>query len=101
MLRTDTHQRRGQNRSPFDSYFAQINDTPLLDAELEQELAYRVQEGDMEARDWMVRANLRLVVNIARSYPGQGLDLQDLIAEGNLGLLRAVESFDPALVHRF
>ena len=67
----------------------------LLTADEEKELAYRIEDGDTEARDQMVRANLRLVVNIARSYTGKGLGLQDLIEEGNLGLLRAVEGFDP------
>ena len=57
--------------------------------------------GDVQARDRMVRANLRLVVNIARGYTGKGLGLQDLIEEGNLGLLRAVEGFDPAVGTRF
>ena len=59
------------------------------------------REGDVRARDRMVRANLRLVVNIARGYTGKGLSLQDLIEEGNLGLLRAVEGFDPAVGTRF
>src|SRR5262249_31278170 len=67
----------------------------------EKQLAYRIQEGDSVARDRMVRANLRLVVNIARSFVGRGLDLPDLIAEGNLGLLRAVEGFDPEMHTRF
>src|SRR6185437_2431137 len=57
--------------------------------------------GDSRARDRMVRANLRLVVNIARGYTGKGLSLQDLIEEGNLGLLRAVEGFDPGMGTRF
>src|SRR5207249_1418743 len=60
-----------------------------------------IGQGDVEARDRMVRVNLRLVVNIARSYIGKGLNLQDLIAEGNLGLLRAVEGFDPYMNTRF
>jgi len=64
-------------------------------------LAVRIGEGDVLARDRMVRANLRLVVNIARGYTGKGLALQDLIEEGNLGLLRAVEGFDPAVGTRF
>lgn len=73
----------------------------MLSAEGEKELAYRILEGDSEARDQMVRANLRLVVNIARSYCAKGLSLQDLIEEGNLGLLRAVEGFDPTMNTRF
>src|SRR4051812_19865843 len=87
--------------SAFDSYLREINETSLLDAGTEHELACRVAEGDVEARDHMVRANLRLVVSIAKSYRGRGLPLEDLIAEGNLGLLRAVEGFDPSMNTRF
>jgi RNA polymerase primary sigma factor len=87
--------------SPFEAYLTEINETDLLDAEEEQELAWRVEDGDSEARDHMVRANLRLVVNIARGYQGKGLSLEDLIAEGNMGLVRAVEGFDPAMGCRF
>src|SRR5436305_15154206 len=83
-------------QSPLETYLREINETPLLSAEEEKELAYRIEDGDSEARDRMVRANLRLVVNIARSYTGKGLGLQDLIEEGNLGLLRAVEACDPS-----
>ncbi len=67
----------------------------------ERELAVDIGKGNVQARDRMVRANLRLVVNIARGYTGKGLGLQDLIEEGNLGLLRAVEGFDPAMGTRF
>ncbi|HLN32915.1 MAG TPA: RNA polymerase sigma factor RpoD/SigA [Gemmataceae bacterium] len=88
-------------QSPLETYLGEINETPLLSAEEEKKLARRIEEGDSEARDHMVRANLRLVVNIARSYTGKGLGLQDLIAEGNLGLLRAVEGFDPSMNTRF
>jgi RNA polymerase primary sigma factor len=87
--------------SPLGNYLREINETALLTAEEEKALAYRVEEGDSEARDRMVRANLRLVVNIARGYTGKGLGLQDLIEEGNLGLLRAVEGFDPSMNTRF
>jgi len=100
MIRT----RRPRNtvvQSPVETYFRDINDTPLLNADEERALAYRIGVGDQEARDQMVRANLRLVVNIARGYTGKGLDLQDLIAEGNLGLLRAVEAFDLSMQTRF
>ena len=99
-----TRPRRLRNdsvQSPLETYLREINETPLLNAEEEKELAYRIEDGDSEARDRMVRANLRLVVNIARSYTGKGLGLQDLIEEGNLGLLRAVEGFDPAMNTRF
>src|SRR2546426_9527451 len=88
-------------QSPLETYLSEINETPLLTADEEKLLALRIEEGDSEARDHMVRANLRLVVNIARSYTGKGLGLQDLIAEGNLGLLRAVEGFDPSMNTRF
>jgi RNA polymerase primary sigma factor len=88
-------------QAPLETYLRQINETPLLTAEEEKQLAYRIEEGDQEARDQMVRANLRLVVNIARGYPGKGLPLQDLIAEGNLGLMRAVEGFDASMNTRF
>jgi RNA polymerase primary sigma factor len=85
----------------LETYLGEINETPLLSADEEKQLALRIEEGDSEARDHMVRANLRLVVNIARSYTGKGLGLQDLIAEGNLGLMRAVEGFDPSMNTRF
>src|SRR3954462_9551249 len=88
-------------QSPLETYLREINETPLLNAEEEKQLAYKIEDGDTEARDRMVRANLRLVVNIARSYTGKGLGLQDLIEEGNLGLLRAVEGFDPNMNTRF
>src|ERR1700680_2477667 len=88
-------------QSPLETYLREINETALLTADEEKQLAYRIEDGDSEARDRMVRANLRLVVNIARSYTGKGLGLQDLIEEGNLGLLRAVEGFDPSMNTRF
>ncbi len=88
-------------QSPLETYLREINETALLSAADEQELAIRIGQGDTQARDRMVRANLRLVVNIARGYTGKGLGLQDLIEEGNLGLLRAVEGFDPGVGTRF
>ncbi len=88
-------------QSPLETYLREINETPLLSCEDEQDLAVAIGNGDVQARDRMVRANLRLVVNIARGYTGKGLTLQDLIEEGNLGLLRAVEGFDPAMGTRF
>lgn len=88
-------------QSPLETYLREINETALLTADEEKMLAYRIEEGDAAARDRMVRANLRLVVNIARSYTNKGLSLQDLIEEGNLGLLRAVEGFDPTMNTRF
>src|SRR6187455_1199431 len=88
-------------QTPLETYLREINETSLLTIRDEQELAKRIGEGDSAARDRMVRANLRLVVNIARGYAGKGLGLQDLIEEGNLGLLRAVEGFDPTMNTRF
>ena len=88
-------------QSPLETYLREINETSLLTAQEEKDLAYRIADADIQARDRMVRANLRLVVNIARSYTGKGLPLQDLIEEGNLGLMRAVEGFDPEMGTRF
>ncbi|MBP3959783.1 RNA polymerase sigma factor RpoD/SigA [Gemmata sp. G18] len=88
-------------QSPLETYLREINETALLTADQEKSLARAIGVGDTEARDQMVRANLRLVVNIARGYTGKGLALQDLIEEGNLGLLRAVEGFDPTMNTRF
>ncbi|HRX77889.1 MAG: RNA polymerase sigma factor RpoD/SigA [Planctomycetaceae bacterium] len=88
-------------QTPLETYLREINETALLSAKDEQELARQIGEGDVRARDRMVRANLRLVVNIARGYTGKGLSLPDLIEEGNLGLLRAVEGFDPGVGTRF
>ncbi len=76
-------------------YLREIGKIPLLSAEEELELARRVVDGDQKAKDKMAEANMRLVVSIAKRYVGRGLDLLDLIQEGNTGLLRAVEKFDP------
>src|SRR3979411_1081140 len=101
-LMTRPRRQRGPSvQSPLETYLREINETPLLSADEEKELAHKIEDGDSEARDRMVRANLRLVVNIARSYTGKGLGLQDLIEEGNRGLLRAVEGFDPTMNTRF
>ncbi|MCA9346000.1 RNA polymerase sigma factor RpoD [Candidatus Saccharibacteria bacterium] len=76
-------------------YLREIGKIPLLSAEEELELAQKVVSGDKRAKDKMAEANMRLVVSIAKRYVGRGLDLLDLIQEGNTGLLRAVEKFDP------
>lgn len=76
-------------------YLREIGKIPLLNSEEELELARRVVDGDKDAKDKMAEANMRLVVSIAKRYVGRGLDLLDLIQEGNTGLLRAVEKFDP------
>jgi len=104
-MSTTTTKRRTSARSrvqnPLETYLKEINETALLSADEEKMLSRQISAGDGAARDRMVRANLRLVVNIARAYTGKGLPLQDLIEEGNLGLLRAVEGFDPEMGTRF
>src|ERR1700719_2918951 len=77
-------------------YLREIMQTPLLTAQQETELAARVKNGDQKARVWMIKSNLRLVVKIAHDYANLGLPLLDLISEGNIGLMKAVERFDPA-----
>ena len=76
-------------------YLREIGKTPLLTPAEEIQLADRIKNGDMEARAHMIRANLRLVVKIAQDYANYGLPLLDLISEGNIGLMKAVERFDP------
>jgi len=82
-------------------YLREINQTRLLTPDEEIALGRRIRKGDLLARDEMVRCNLRLVVSIAKNYTRRGLNLLDLIEEGNLGLLRAVERFDPGQGCRF
>lgn len=103
MPTTATPRRRLSSRvqNPLETYLREINETALLTAQEEKDLSNAIHDGDNAARDRMVRANLRLVVNIARAYTNKGLPLQDLIEEGNLGLLRAVEGFDPNMNTRF
>jgi len=88
-------------RSSTSAYLNEIGLIPLLAAADELRLAALVQAGDVEARRQMIEANLRLVVAVARGYVGRGIPLLDLIAEGNLGLMRAVEKFDPERRLRF
>lgn len=82
-------------------YLREIGKIPLLSPEEEAELAKRIVKGDKKAKDKMVESNMRLVVSIAKRYGGRGLDFLDLIQEGNTGLLRAVEKFDPAKGFKF
>ena len=89
-------------QSGLQLYLKQINESPLLTADQEKELGRRIiRDNDPAARERMVRSNLRLVVNIAKHYVGRGLSLPDLIEEGNIGLLKAVEGFDPENGCRF
>lgn len=76
-------------------YLTEIAKTPLLNPEQEIELVEKIKRGDKQARTHMIKANLRLVVKIAQDYSRYGLPLQDLISEGNIGLMKAVERFDP------
>jgi RNA polymerase primary sigma factor len=101
MQKTSRRRSTAAVQSPLETYLREINETALLSAKEEKELSRLIGQGDNAARDRMVRANLRLVVNIARAYTGKGLPLPDLIEEGNLGLLRAVEGFDPDMNTRF
>ena len=87
---------RRDERSNLQLYLNEIRLTPLLTVEEEIKLAARIKRGDKAARDHMIKANLRLVVKIAYDYHLMGLPLMDLISEGNLGLIKAVERFDPA-----
>lgn len=93
--------RRAGMKDATDMYLSEIGGPQLLNADEEKALATKVQAGDMRARGTMIEANLRLVVKIARRYLNRGLPLLDLIEEGNLGLIRAVEKFDPSKGFRF
>jgi len=89
-------------KSGLELYLKQIDQTPLLTAEREKELCWKIiHENCAKSRDHMARANLRLVVSIAKRYNNRGLPLQDLIEEGNMGLLKAIEGFDPEQGSRF
>jgi DNA-directed RNA polymerase sigma subunit (sigma70/sigma32) len=93
---------RGRERSSSDGdttfklYLREVGQVKRLTPQGEIELAARIKRGDKKARDRMIKANLRLVVRIAREYEGLGLPLLDMISEGNIGLIKAVERFDPA-----
>ena len=86
---------------PIKAYLKDIRHIPLLTPKKEVELARRIKKGDREAREEMIRANLRLVISIAKRYNNLGIPLSDLIEEGNIGLMRAVDKFEPAKGFRF
>jgi len=86
---------------PVRMYLKEIGKVPLLIAEQEQDLAQRMLEGDQDAKDMLIEANLRLVVSIAKRYLGRGMQFLDLIQEGNLGLIKAVDKFDHSKGFKF
>jgi RNA polymerase primary sigma factor len=100
--RATANEPRSKERSGYDGdtaiklYLREIGQVKLLTPQEEIDLAARIKKGDKKAREQMIKANLRLVVKIARDYEGIGLPLLDLISEGNIGLMKAVERFDPA-----
>ena len=98
MIRIDG---KSRELGAMDLYLNQIRDDDLLSATEECALARAIADGDQAAKSRMIRANLRLVVRIARDYVGRGLSIEDLIGEGNLGLIRATEEFDPTYGTRF
>src|SRR5207248_6484870 len=91
-----TKERSRTQDNAYTLYLREIGQTKLLTPQEEVALAKRIQRGDEQAREHMIKANLRLVVKIARDYEEYGLPLLDLINEGNMGLMKAVERFDPA-----
>jgi RNA polymerase primary sigma factor len=85
----------------LEKYLREINQVPLLTPDEETALVIRIQQGDRVAADQLVKANLRFVVSVAKQYQGQGLSLSDLINEGNVGLIRSIERFDPSRGFKF
>ena len=86
---------------PIKAYLKDVRRVPLLTAKTELDVARRVKKGDKEARDLMIQSNLRLVISIAKRYNNLGIPLSDLIEEGNIGLMRAVDKFEPSKGFRF
>jgi RNA polymerase primary sigma factor len=86
---------------PIKAYLKDVRPIPLLTAEQEVELAKRIQKGDRKAREDMIKSNLRLVISIAKRYSNLGVPLSDLIEEGNIGLMKSVDKFDPDRGFRF
>ncbi|MCK5407556.1 MAG: sigma-70 family RNA polymerase sigma factor [Candidatus Krumholzibacteria bacterium] len=99
-VRAAKSQTSSNNRS-LDVYLHEINKTPLLTREGEQQLARRIRKGNQGALDQLVKANLRFVVSVAKQYANQGLSLEDLINEGNLGLIKAAHRFDEKRGYKF
>jgi len=90
-----------ERKGEVEKYLQEISRVPLLTAEEEASLGHRIQQGDEEALEKLVKANLRFVVSVAKQYQGQGLSLADLINEGNIGLIKAAQRFDPTRGFKF
>ncbi len=97
----DLFEEESKLQSGMDTYLTNINNISLLTAEQERELAIRIKAGDRDARNQLVEANLRLVVNMARLYNGKGWHIDDLIEEGNLGLIKAADNYNISEGTRF
>src|SRR5215204_2906510 len=100
-----TSQQRGdammEAQDVLTQYLGRVRGGRLLDADEEKDLSRRAHRGDLRARQRLIEKNLRLVISVAKKYRGRGVAFEDLIQEGNAGLIRAVERFDPALGNRF
>ena len=96
-----TRQITNRENKSLDQYFQEIGKFELLTAEEEVELAIKIRNGDIEAQNKMVRANLRFVVSVAKMFQNQGLSLGDLINEGNIGLVKAAQRFDETRGFKF
>jgi RNA polymerase primary sigma factor len=92
---------RKPGENALETYFREINAVPLLTPSEESALARRAKKGDTFAREKLIQANLRFVVNVARRYHARGLPLEDLVSEGNIGLITALDHFDPEKGYRF
>ena len=90
-----------EDKSIISIYLKEINKIPLLTREEEEKITRKAIKGDKEAQNKLVQANLRFVVNVAKKYQNQGLPLDDLISEGNIGLLNAIKKFDPDKGYHF
>lgn len=90
-----------QDEEILSTYLKEINRIPLLTPEEEYELSVKAKNGDKKARELLINSNLRFVVNVAKKYQGQGLPIEDLIDEGNIGLMTALDKFDPEKGYHF
>ena len=103
MLKLVIQKKKGKNYmvNSFKKYLIEIGKYPLLTQEQEIELAKRYRDGDLSAREQLINSNLKLVVSIAKNYKNTHFSIADLVSEGNLGLMQAVEKFNPDLNYRF